>query len=127
MTAHNSLRISGITLVVVAALSATSCSSPQGCNYSVINHEPHSSFAQHYEVNMQGALVKDSVPEGSAIELQLITVQVEFPKPGKRAWRVFYALTDSGKRYLSSGTCALGLQECSKIMIDAARAECHAK
>jgi hypothetical protein len=127
VTAHNSLRISGITVVVVAALSATSCSSPQGCNYSVINHESHSSLAQHYEVNVQGALAKDSVPEGPAIELQLITVQVEFPKPGTRAWRVFYALTDSGGRYLSSGTCALGLQECSKMMIDAARAACHVK
>lgn len=127
MTERDSTRISWITLVLAAALSTTSCGSPPNCNYSVINHEPRSGFAQHYEVNVQSTLAKEAAPEGPTIELQLITVQVEFPKPGVRAWRAFYALTNSGGRYLSAGTCALGLEECSKIMADAALAECHAK
>lgn len=127
MTGRNTLRKSGIILLIAAASCSTSCSKPQGCNYSVVNHEPHSSFAQHYEVNVQGALTGEKTDGGPAIELQLITVQVEFPVPGKRAWRVFYALTDSEGGYLSSGTCALGLKECSRMMIDAARKECHAQ
>ncbi|WNH52306.1 hypothetical protein [Stenotrophomonas oahuensis] len=107
------------------ALSVSSCKSPPNCNYDVVNHSPHSGFAQRFEVDAIRALVEEGVTDGATVELHVMQVWVELPKPDVRRLKVSYAVTDSENRQLSSGTCIVGLEKCSKAMIEAARRECR--
>lgn len=107
------------------ALSVSSCDSASDCDYVVVNHSPHSSFAQRFEVDAHRALVEQSVAGGPTVELHVMEVRVELPKPDVRRWRVSYVVTNSENRQLSSGTCIVGLEKCSQVMIEAARRECR--
>ena len=105
----------------------TSCERSQSCKFSVVNHEPHSSLAQRHESDILRHFSAQSEVAGSAVQIQLVTVQIEPSVGGGDGWRVFYVMTDARNRYLTAGTCGSGAETCSAKIIDSAERECAKK
>lgn len=102
----------------------TSCERSQSCKFSVVNREPHSSLAQRHESDILRYFSAQAEGAGSAVQIQLVTVQVEPSVGGEDGWRVFYVMTDARNRYLTAGTCGAGAETCSVKMIESAKREC---
>lgn|GEM_PF-3999501 len=109
---------------VLLLLWLTSCERSHSCSFSVVNHEPHSSLAQRVESNILRHSSAQAEAAGSAVQIQLVTVQVEPSAGGEDGWRVFHVITDARNRYLTAGTCGSGAENCSARIIESAKREC---
>lgn len=109
---------------VFILLCLTSCERSQSCSFSVVNREPHSSLAQRVESNILRHYSAQAEAAGSAVQIQLVTVQVEPSPGGEDGWRVFHVITDARNRYLTAGTCDSGAETCSARIIESAKRQC---
>ena len=103
---------------------ATSCSKHQACDFHVTNHQADSGLAQKYQIAIERQLLDQSVAGGSIITAHVLSAKFSQPRIQAGHSEVQYAVERARSSTPMQQHCTGSTEDCSKVIVMAAMAEC---